>query len=527
MRVNTEGKTAKIVLAAVVALWLAGAPIAASAQTDVPEAPRVLYVLPHVNADPYPVTAYVILGETVIEAQTVWVDGQAEPAEGPVGIAVDSANGRVYVAHEHSGLLDTFDALTLERLADTDIDEATDLAGMDIDETTGRFFMADVGSSTVIVYDTDTMTFGESWDLSTDETIYGLSVFGDFLYVGSAAPSVNYFDVNEHTLAGDFDQTNLAIAISAVGAPTPVVYTTNALAGPGVVTSFDVGAGTEDFAELGTVAKGIAAAGDGSLVFALGGEGDLPETGLYVLDGETLDEITMFPHGDGTWSGTDLGVGFNDFGDTVAVTVTDPANRVPAIGETLAAEFTISNNGDEDIALLPASVLFDNALLEFVSATPAPDVSKAEAELTWSDLVTSFGENLAAGESFTVTVGFTAKDPGECINAKASSLVARMAGAEDVNTDPVDDAAGIAGFAVLCPCETDADCDDGNFCTGAGSCNDQGVCEFSGDPCDEGEQCNEQADACEEIPSDDDTADDDDVDGDDDDDDDDDGGCGC
>jgi hypothetical protein len=45
-------------------------------------------------------------------------------------------------------------------------------------------------------------------------------------------------------------------------------------------------------------------------------------------------------------------------------------------------------------------------------------------------------------------------------------------------------------------CTIDAECDDGQFCTGPETCN-SGTCQSSGDPCGGGEICNETSDACE------------------------------
>ncbi len=44
-------------------------------------------------------------------------------------------------------------------------------------------------------------------------------------------------------------------------------------------------------------------------------------------------------------------------------------------------------------------------------------------------------------------------------------------------------------------CESDAECDDGQFCNGAETCN-AGACESGADPCLAGETCDEGTDTC-------------------------------
>jgi len=52
-----------------------------------------------------------------------------------------------------------------------------------------------------------------------------------------------------------------------------------------------------------------------------------------------------------------------------------------------------------------------------------------------------------------------------------------------------------ANYVVYNPCNVDADCDDGLYCTGAETCVG-GSCQSSGDPCTGGNVCNEATDFC-------------------------------
>jgi hypothetical protein len=62
-------------------------------------------------------------------------------------------------------------------------------------------------------------------------------------------------------------------------------------------------------------------------------------------------------------------------------------------------------------------------------------------------------------------------------------------------------------FVTGCPCQNNADCDDGAFCNGAEVCNN-GNCEDGTAACAEGESCDEEANACVDCLDDEDCADD-------------------
>ena len=76
--------------------------------------------------------------------------------------------------------------------------------------------------------------------------------------------------------------------------------------------------------------------------------------------------------------------------------------------ETVVFGISISNDGDTWLADLPLQDVYDPAYLEYVSSDPQADDDIDDGALNWQDLTNSLGEDLAPGESFTVTVTFKA-----------------------------------------------------------------------------------------------------------------------
>jgi hypothetical protein len=77
-------------------------------------------------------------------------------------------------------------------------------------------------------------------------------------------------------------------------------------------------------------------------------------------------------------------------------------------GTTISFTISIENNSPGWITTLPLSDIFQPSYLEYRGASPAPNIIGSTGLLTWSDLTTSFGIDLAPGATFTVIVEFVA-----------------------------------------------------------------------------------------------------------------------
>lgn len=90
-------------------------------------------------------------------------------------------------------------------------------------------------------------------------------------------------------------------------------------------------------------------------------------------------------------------------------------NPVVHVGEYLTFTIRIQNQSQFTVTTLPLSDDFNNAVLAYVDATPAPDIVDAPGgALEWNDLTTYFGD-LAPGQVVTVIVGFIAEHPAPAV----------------------------------------------------------------------------------------------------------------
>jgi uncharacterized repeat protein (TIGR01451 family)/fimbrial isopeptide formation D2 family protein len=91
----------------------------------------------------------------------------------------------------------------------------------------------------------------------------------------------------------------------------------------------------------------------------------------------------------------------------------------------------ITNTGPSVIDVLPLLDVYDPANLSFVSASPMPDDSVDDGNLTWSDLTrpapNGFGGNLAPGQSVLITTVFRVVQ-----DITSTTNIAEVAGAQDV-----------------------------------------------------------------------------------------------
>ncbi len=107
-----------------------------------------------------------------------------------------------------------------------------------------------------------------------------------------------------------------------------------------------------------------------------------------------------------------------DGSDTEPVTITNPGVEViktlitPASGQTLVGDpvtfqIVIRNTGDTTLTHLPLTDTYETSCLAYVPTSASPEESSTGVgAIYWNDLTASFGQDLAPGESFTVTVPF-------------------------------------------------------------------------------------------------------------------------
>ena len=93
-------------------------------------------------------------------------------------------------------------------------------------------------------------------------------------------------------------------------------------------------------------------------------------------------------------------------------------------GERITFTIRITNTGDTWLTVAPLRDTYDNRLLRFESATPAPNDTNDDGQLDWSDITTALGD-IQPGTSKTVQVVFTAlRDTGQAPGGVAVNTAA-------------------------------------------------------------------------------------------------------
>ncbi|MEM7395825.1 MAG: hypothetical protein AAF492_26120, partial [Verrucomicrobiota bacterium] len=90
-------------------------------------------------------------------------------------------------------------------------------------------------------------------------------------------------------------------------------------------------------------------------------------------------------------------------GFSLSKTLTAPLGRAAQVGEIVSFDIQISNTGNVDMLIVPLDDMFDDAVLDFTNAIPAPD-STGVGLLSWTNL-----GPLAVGATTNVTVNFMAE----------------------------------------------------------------------------------------------------------------------
>ena len=90
------------------------------------------------------------------------------------------------------------------------------------------------------------------------------------------------------------------------------------------------------------------------------------------------------------------------------------AGNVVLVGQTITYTVQITNIGGTTIIWLPLRDTFDNSCLSYDPKSANPIENNRGADfIEWADLTTTFGQDLAPGDSFTLTIPFTAVGPDD------------------------------------------------------------------------------------------------------------------
>lgn len=497
-RMNFKSYT-KWLWAFALTLILAVMPALAIAQVndDPPPEKKTVYILGDIDGGmfTFPLVAYVTAADELIFAEQ-WYS--RTHSLGPVGLAIDETNKKLFVSYESSALIEVFNAENADHLGRLFLVGTSNLAGMVVHQERKQLFVVDRGKRSVFVFDTATLAPVETWYLPSGAGAYGIDLMGNYLVVADGTSTVRYYDIDAHSEAGNFTLPYSSLAVTATEYPENTIYTTN-LWSHNYLNKYVVSTATHEYINLGDKGKGLSINPGAGLVYVIVGFRGAANLSLQVRDMETLEEINRYPI-NSNWSPTDCLASFVQFGGTVEKTSPSHPDGEMGLGVQVTFELKVTNRHVKAIHELPLLDDYNTDHLTFVSANPAPDDTNNDGQIDWSDLVNSFSDDLDTGESFTVQAIFRATTE-DCEEFIEGTNIAEMVGAKDIDGLILDNAAASFDYKINCTCLTDAECDDGLFCTGIETCNEAGECVSPGNPCpnDDGLFCNGQETiACDE-----------------------------
>jgi hypothetical protein len=409
-----------------------------------------VYFIATMNSNPFPLQAHLINNNQIIPAEEWWTPRRSG---GPVGLAVDDDNSRLYVSYEFSGVIDVFNARTLVPVAPTQITlpGASNVAGLVVSELRGRLYAVDRYGSHLYVYDSSTFArvTAEEFTL-TGSSAFGIDVWGNTIYVTSGNNTIRYYNLDTQTLISSFsisDVGAMAIAVDGSDPSNVLVFTTRTYQYPfdGRLTKYNVNTTAESWIQLGADGRGVSVHPTLGLVYVGCSEaisGGL--TSLRVYDQATLtlqDSETM---GTTSWSSTDVVASRIQFGGSVSKTCTSHPSGDVNVGDTVVFDIDITNNSTAALDVIPLTDTYDTTYLQFLSATITPDDTVDDGQIDWSDLTATEG-NLAVDGTITVTVSFRAL----ATTPTSTNNVAQTHDVLDEFASPIPDAAGLAAINIL------------------------------------------------------------------------------
>jgi hypothetical protein len=415
---------------------------------------------------------------------------------GPVGLALDEANEKLFVSYEIFGSVEVFDASTMTWLATVPLLGADNLAGMVVHQDRGHLYVVDRRELTVWVFDTTTYLLVDSWTVPTIPPAadpgsgpggtWGIDLLGDWLFITDMTNTVRYFDIDTHFEVDNFTQTYPATAIAVTDYPENLVYTQGHDGVSGMsffFTKYFLDSGIEENILIGTDPKGVTLNPAGELAYVVADNHIqvVDTANMWILYTKTLNF---------SWTPTDILASTIAFGSSVTKTCLSHPNGNIHKGDTVIFSISIQNRSPFPIHFMPMKDTYDNTHLSFVSASPATTDTVDDGEVNWTDLIAQAGQDLAVGDFQEVTVTFTATE--DCVDELTGTNTAQIYNVEDSDGTALPDASGEFEYQIDCKCRTNFECDDGVYCNGMEICQQDGSCTTPGNPCpvDDGLWCN-------------------------------------
>ena len=254
-------------------------------------AAKSLYVIADRNADPTPIQAYDIAVNGILTLQTPHLVPYY--GTGPVGMAIDSDAGYLFVTYEKSDVIQLLDAETMTDAGTVIPQGAANLAGIVYDHGKGLLYCAERGTEKLYAYDWDASTVtltplpGSPFMLS-GATAFGIALdeSNDLLYVGNYSNSILVYDTATWSLTRTIIVSRPTIGV-AVHAADDFLYCGGGFAAdpPNLfLTQYDLATDTEAEVQVGALGgvMGLAVDDATGMVYVTTGRNNM-------AGGETLE----------------------------------------------------------------------------------------------------------------------------------------------------------------------------------------------------------------------------------------------
>ena len=252
-----RGKTGKYELRKWLPVWVVLS-VWVTAMTGTAQAKSV-YLLANTNAQEAPVQAYDIQGDQVVYQQTV----DTNFGWGSVGLAIDTDSKTLFVTRESFGTVQLLDAETFENLGVVTAPQASNLAGIVVDQKKQKIYAVDRGTNKLYVYfwdsATKTLTLeGASYKQLEYSGAYGLALdeTQDVLYVTYYSNTIHYYETGTWTHQGSFAVSHSAAGI-AVDVTNGYLYT-GAWYGGTSLSKYNLDTSEESTLDIGYGVVGLA-----------------------------------------------------------------------------------------------------------------------------------------------------------------------------------------------------------------------------------------------------------------------------
>jgi len=230
---------------------------------------KSLYVNKDLNANS-PISAYAI---QPAPTYLTWQKTSLPTKYGGAGLAIDTDSAILFVTFEGSGTMDIVDAGTLGILGTVSAPNASNLAGIVVDQDNQKVYAVDRNTDHLYVYSWNAVTKTLTNDITTSPyyiTLPGITATGwhgdgahgialdevnDLLYVCDVTTAVKVFNTGSWTSAGSVTVTQKAMGV-AIDVPNQIVYTGNAYPGYGslgLLCKYDLTTNTETTIDIQTL----------------------------------------------------------------------------------------------------------------------------------------------------------------------------------------------------------------------------------------------------------------------------------